>query len=142
MELSTFDQPDTREACQEAIMAHTNTKQRVFGINVDQLISEGRALLRALVGPGPPNETGVSGDVGARDSGYSGTSNSGGDLDKLNCDYFGEASKLKEPIETLRTSKQKIHHLWQQKKLKLEQCLQLRIFEQDCNQVLIKNLAF
>ena len=38
-------------------------------------------------------------------------------------------------MEQLRLSKQKIQSLWQQKKLKLEQCLQLRVFEQDCNQV-------
>jgi hypothetical protein len=126
VELTTFDQPDTREACQEAIVAHTNTKQRVFGINVDQIINEGRSLLRALTG----HDGNVDTMNGARDSGYSAC-----ESEKFNCDYFGEANKIKEPIEILRTSKQKIHHLWQQKKLKLEQCLQLRIFEQDCNQV-------
>jgi hypothetical protein len=130
MELSTFDQPDTREACQEAIVAHTNTKQRVFGINIDQIINEGRSLLRVLTGHGDTAD--IMGG-GARDSGYSAS-----ESDKFNCDYFGEANKIKEPIELLRTSKQKIHHLWQQKKLKLEQCLQLRIFEQDCNQVNFK----
>jgi len=36
----------------------------------------------------------------------------------------------------LRINKQKVHNLWQQKKLKLEQCLQLRVFEQDCAQML------
>ena len=126
MELSTFDQPDTREACQEAIVAHTSTKQRVFGINVDQLVNEGHSLLRVLTGL----ESNGGEIGGARDSGYSGS-----ESDKFNCDYFGEAGKIKEPVEQLRTSKQKINHLWQQKKLKLEQCLQLRIFEQDCNQV-------
>ena len=69
---------------------------------------------------------------GTRDSGYSGSSES----EKFNYDYFGEASKIKEPIEQLRAAKQKVQGLWQQKKLKLEQCLQLRIFEQDCSQVI------
>ena len=48
----------------------------------------------------------------------------------------GVAGKIKEPMEQLRIGKQKVHNLWQQKKLKLEQCLQLRVFEQDCAQML------
>ncbi len=68
---------------------------------------------------------------GTRDSGYSGS-----ESEKFSCDYFNEASKIKEPMEQLRIGKQKIQNLWQQKKLKLEQCLQLRIFEQDCSQMM------
>lgn len=126
MELGSFDQPDTREACQEAIIAHNNTKQRVFGINVEQLINEGRSLLKML-----NQDVSNANNELIRDSGYSDLSDAG----KFMNDYFGEAGKIREPIEQLRTAKQKISSLWQQKKLKLEQCLQLRIFEQDCNQV-------
>ena len=128
IELSTFDQPDTKEACQEAIVAHTNTKQRIFGINIDQLILEARQLLKILIGH--DNNEILLAPGGTRDSGYSGS-----ESEKFSCDYFNEASKIKEPMEQLRLSKQKIQSLWQQKKLKLEQCLQLRVFEQDCNQV-------
>ena len=132
MELSSFDQPDTKEACQEAIMAHTNTKQRVFSINVEQLINEGRNLLRILTGSAESTNEILLAPGGTRDSGYSGSEAE----NKFNCDFFNEANKIKEPIEQLRQAKQKIHHLWQQKKLKLEQCLQLRIFEQDCAQMM------
>ena len=126
-ELCTFEQPDTKEACQEAIIAHSNTKQRVFGITIEQLINEARNLLKSLIGI-ETNDL-ISG-IGNRDSGYSGS-----ESEKFNCDYFSEAGKIKEPMEQLRISKQKVQNLWQQKKLKLEQCLQLRVFEQDCNQV-------
>lgn len=128
IELSTFEQPDTQEACKEAIVAHASTKQRVFGINIEQLLSEARNLLKTLVGQ-DSNEI-LCAPGGTRDSGYSGS-----ESEKFNCDYFNEANKIKEPMEQLRSSKQKVQNLWQQKKLKLEQCLQLRIFEQDCAQV-------
>jgi kalirin len=128
-ELSAFEQPENKEACQESITAHLSTKQRIFGINIDQIINEGRLLLRMLVG-NDSNEI-LLAPGGTRDSGYSGS-----ESEKFNCDYFNEASKIKEPIEQLRAAKQKIQNLWQQKKLKLEQCLQLRIFEQDCAQVI------
>ena len=129
MELSTFDQPDTKEACQEAIVAHSSTKQRVFGLSIDQLINEARYMLKLLVGH-DHNEI-LLAPGGTRDSGYSGS-----ESEKFSCDYFNEASKIKEPMEQLRIGKQKIQNLWQQKKLKLEQCLQLRIFEQDCSQMM------
>jgi hypothetical protein len=135
-ELSTFDQPDTREACQEAIIAHTNTKQQIFSINVDQLINDGRYLLRILTSQNLDDSLSISSSSSSpcvRDSGYSGSTTNTNDL---NCDFFGEANKIKDPIEQLRLTKQKIQHLWQQKKLKLEQCLQLRIFEQDCAQMI------
>lgn len=137
IELSSFEQPETRETCQEAILVHANAKQRVFGINIEQLIGEGRSLLRALVGH--ESHEMLLGLVpgGTRDSGYSGS-----ESEKFNYDYFGEASKIKEPIEQLRAAKQKVQGLWQQKKLKLEQCLQLRIFEQDCSQVINNFITF
>jgi kalirin len=130
MELSTFDQPDTKEACQEAIVAHTSTKQRIFGITIEHLINDGKNLLKSLIGHYENNEI-LLAPGGTRDSGYSGS-----ESEKFNCDYFNEAGKIKEPMEQLRIGKQKVHNLWQQKKLKLEQCLQLRVFEQDCAQML------
>ncbi|RMZ94452.1 triple functional domain [Brachionus plicatilis] len=128
IELSTFDQPDTKEACQEAIIAHTNTKQRVLGINIDQLINDGKNLLRNLIGN---DDSLLMAPGGTRDSGYSGS-----ESEKFSNDFFNEAHKIKEPMELLKVSKQKVHALWQQKKLKLEQCLQLRVFEQDCSQMM------
>jgi kalirin len=129
IELSSFDQPDTKEACQEAILTHSNTKQRIFGLSIDQLINEARYLLKILVGH-ESNEI-LLAPGGTRDSGYSGS-----ESEKFSCDYFNEAGKIKDHMEQLRIGKQKIQNLWQQKKLKLEQCLQLRIFEQDCSQVI------
>jgi kalirin len=128
IELSTFEQPDTKEACQEAIIAHTSTRQRVFSMNIEQLIADAKNLLKTLIGH--DNNEILLAPGGTRDSGYSGS-----ESEKFNCDYFSEASKIKEPMEQLRVSKQKVQNLWQQKKLKLEQCLQLRVFEQDCSQV-------
>lgn len=103
-------------------------------------MAEGRNLMRSLMsgsGGGPHTEEMLA--SGTRDSGYSGSSEADFSVTsgaaKFGCDYFGEAAKIKEPVEHMRVAKQKVQSLWQQKKLKLEQCLQLRMFEQDCNQV-------
>ena len=39
-------------------------------------------------------------------------------------------------LDQMHSGQQHLLHLWQIKKTKLEQCLQLRIFEQDCEKVL------
>jgi hypothetical protein len=70
-ELSTFDQPDTKEACQDAMVTHTSTKQRTFSITIEQLLNDGKSLLKTLIGHDlmmvmSNNEIG-----GTRDSGYS-----------------------------------------------------------------------
>ena len=129
-ELSSFDQPDNKEACQEAILAHSTTKQRVFSMNIEHLINEAKMLLKILTGHENNIEI-LLAPGGTRDSGYSGS-----ESEKLSCDYFNEAGKIKEPMEQLRVAKQKVQNLWQQKKVKLEQCLQLRNFEQDCSQMM------
>jgi hypothetical protein len=130
MELSSFDQPDTKEACQEAILNHASTKQRVFNMNIDQLTNEARYLLKMLIGPENHNIDLLIAPGGTRDSGYS------GEPDRLSGDHFNEANKIREPMEQLRVARQKIQNLWGQKKMKLEQCLQLRNFEQDCCQMM------
>lgn len=38
-------------------------------------------------------------------------------------------------LEAIHTSQQHLLQLWHQKKLKLDQCFQLRLFEQDCEKV-------
>lgn len=143
IELSIFEQAENKELCQEAIQIHTNLKQKIFSISIEPLVCEGRNLLKILCG-NTNNDLNEQHNhhqqqhslniAGARDSGYSGSSNESNE--KFNYDYFNEANKIKEPMEQLRISKQKLQSLWQQKKVKLEQCLQLRIFEQDCNQML------
>ena len=98
-------------------------------MNIEILIAEAKNLLKNLIGH--DNNEILLASGGTRDSGYSGS-----ESEKFNCDYFNEANKIKEPMEQLRIAKQKVQNLWQQKKLKLEQCLQLRMFEQDCLQMM------
>ena len=136
-ELNQFEQAESRESCQDSIQNHLNLKQKIYSITIDPILNEGRNLLKSLIGDEQQQHSLIQ-TAGTRDSGYSGSSNESTSTcsnEKYNFDYFNEANKIKEPMEYLRASKQKLQSLWQQKKIKLEQCLQLRIFEQECNQV-------
>jgi hypothetical protein len=140
--MNQFEQAESKELCQEEIQNHLNLKQKIYSITIDPILNEGRNLLKSLIGDDQQHNhqqqqqhSLIQTSAGARDSGYSGSSNESSSNEKFNYDYFNEANKIKEPMEYLRASKQKLQSLWQQKKIKLDQCLQLRIFEQECNQV-------
>lgn len=52
-----------------------------------------------------------------------------------NMDFQCAAPQVQQVIETLHQSKQRLNHLWGSRKTKMEQCLQLRIFEADVEKV-------
>ena len=45
-------------------------------------------------------------------------------------------------LDQMHSGQQHLLHLWTIKKTKLEQCLQLRVFEQDCEKVMIDKSLF
>jgi hypothetical protein len=136
-EFSQFEQADTKEQCQEAIQQHSSTKQRIISsLNTEPLVNEARNLLKALSGNMQQLESLMA--AGARDSGYSGSSEpaSSLSLSTHQFDSFNESARIKECMDQLRHGKQMVQNLWHQKKLKLEQAHQLRLYEFDCNQML------
>lgn len=50
-------------------------------------------------------------------------------------DITDTISHVLQHLETSRNTQQQLLILWQQKKLKLDQCFQLRLFEQDCEKM-------
>ena len=70
------------------------------------------------------------------DSGYS-----GGGRDSVasavayNPDLQSSVPQIMHTLGQVQSSQQHILHLWQVKKTKLEQCFQLRVFEQDCEKM-------
>ena len=52
-----------------------------------------------------------------------------------NMDLKQTAPKVEHYIHRLHQARQQLFHIWNVSKAKLEQCLQLRLFEQDCEDV-------
>ena len=52
-----------------------------------------------------------------------------------NMDLKQTAPKVEHYITRLHQARQHLFHMWNVTKAKLEQCLQLRLFEQDCEDV-------
>jgi len=95
-------------------------KDQLSRINIDPLINDGQHLLNMLKG-NSENE-----NLMMKSSSQQRT---------YPLDYFDEARKISLVMDNLRSAKERCFQLWHQKKNRLEQNLQLRLFEQDCDRV-------
>ena len=50
-------------------------------------------------------------------------------------DFHGVVPRVNRMMDSVTATRQQLHQLWQIRKLKLEQCLELRLFEQDVQKV-------
>ena len=81
-----------------------------------------------------------SGECGnSYDSGYSGRDSSASNM-TCNPDMQSCIPQIMQLLDQVHSGQQQLLQLWQIKKAKLDQCLQLRLFEQECEKV--NNLAY
>lgn len=52
-----------------------------------------------------------------------------------NADFQSAVPQISQLLDNLQSTKQHLNQLWSVKKMRLEQCLQLRIFEEDVEKV-------
>ena len=100
------------------IEEHTGVKQRINQMPITDLDSEGQQLLRKL------SLSPVSGDSGhCREL-------------AANPDIQSAVPKVMKIIEELHITKQQLLQLWHLKRVKYDQCLQLKLFESDAHKML------
>ncbi|CAF4820588.1 unnamed protein product [Rotaria sp. Silwood1] len=106
---------------QDAIETHmTVFKDQLSRVNIEPLINDGQHLLNMLKGNNLENENLILKTHQQR---------------TYPLDYFDEARKISLVMDNLRSAKERCFQLWHQKKNRLEQNLQLRLFEQDCDRL-------
>jgi triple functional domain protein len=59
-----------------------------------------------------------------------------------NPDMQSSIPQIMQLLDQVHSGQQQLLQLWQIKKTKLDQCLQLRLFEQDCDKVRCSSGAF
>ncbi|XP_054168733.1 triple functional domain protein-like [Oppia nitens] len=104
------------------IEEHNNTKQQINESPVEELDADGQHLLRRL--SYSPNAS-ISGD-----SGYSSQPSIAN-----NPDIQAAVPKVMRIIEDLHINKQQLLQLWHLKRVKYDQCLQLRLYESDAHKM-------
>ncbi|XP_060840380.1 triple functional domain protein isoform X2 [Rhopalosiphum padi] len=123
-DLSRNDCRDDIAGAKLALDFHTDMKKKVLKTPVEDMDLAGQQLLQRLSGD---NNSGY-------DSGYSGRDSEASN-GISNPDLQASVPQILQQLDTIRTSHKHVLQLWQHKKLKLDQCFQLRLFEQDCEKM-------
>lgn len=104
--VSRRELPGDLEVARCAMDEHSALKKRVAKAPAEELEAEGQRLLQRV---------------------QAGTKTGG--------DVQGLTPRVSALLEELRTARQHLHQAWHGRKLKLDQCFQLRLFEQDAEKV-------
>ncbi|MGH0127675.1 UNVERIFIED_CONTAM: hypothetical protein FKN15_009559 [Acipenser sinensis] len=112
--LAKKDFPQDLDGARRMIEEHSQLKKKVIKAPIEELDTEGQKLLRRIQSSdGFPSKNTV-------------TSNA--DLQSL-------VPKVSSMLDKLHSTRQHLHQMWHVRKLKLDQCFQLRLFEQDAEKM-------
>ncbi|XP_049583381.1 kalirin isoform X1 [Syngnathus scovelli] len=110
--LSKKEFPSDVEGSRRLIEEHTQLKKKVLKAPVEDLDREGQRLLQCI----------------RCSDGYSGRISGSADFQSL-------VPKVASLLDKLHSTRQHLHQMWHVRKLKLDQCFQLRLFEQDAEKM-------
>ncbi|GAB6019934.1 hypothetical protein CHUAL_001465 [Chamberlinius hualienensis] len=129
-EMTRNDFADDVDGAEKMLEKHCEAKKKVVKAPVEDIDMEGQRLLQKL--NCLTTESGSSGNV-STGSGYDSGYSAGRDCVLSSVDFQQTVQQVMQLLETVHTTRQHLQQLWQMKKLKLEQCFQLRHFEQEAN---------
>lgn len=127
-DLARSDFADDVNGAKNGIDHHTDMKKRILKLPIEELDLLGKKLLSKL-----------SGSDGARadQDAQSHSSNAQATPRQLpsNPDMAAMLNQVLQQLDSVHKGQQHLLTVWQHKKNKLDQCFQLRLFEQDCEKV-------
>uniref|UniRef100_A0A3B3QET7 Trio Rho guanine nucleotide exchange factor n=1 Tax=Paramormyrops kingsleyae TaxID=1676925 RepID=A0A3B3QET7_9TELE len=112
--LSKKELPPDLDGARRAIEEHSGLKKKVVKAPIEELDSEGQKLLQLI----ESSECYTNQSTGV-----------------ANGDLQGLIPKVSGLLDKLHSSRQHLHQMWHVRKLKLDQCFQLRLFEQDAEKM-------
>lgn len=131
--LSQRDLPRDLEGARRLMEEHAALKKRATKASIEELDTQGRRLLQRLQSQ---TSGGGGGGYGNRGVGASGDSNDHHHgLHAQHADAHNLVAKVTALLDKLHGTRQNLQQLWHMRKLKLDQCFQLRLFEQDAEKV-------
>lgn len=127
-DLQHFDLAEEVNGAKHQIDNHGDMKRKILKLPLDDLDGQGQKLLGKLAQY-----------MNRIDSSAPATLNSASSTDTSpnspNPDINDTINQILQHLESSRNSQQQLLNLWQQKKTRLDQCFQLRLFEQDCEKM-------
>ncbi|TMS17986.1 Triple functional domain protein [Larimichthys crocea] len=126
--VSRKDFPQDLEGARRMIEEHATLKKKVIKAPIEELDTEGQRLLQRI----QSSESFSNRNGGGGGSGGSSGSSSGG---MCNADTQGLVPRITQLLDKLHSTRQHLHQAWHVRKLQLDQCFQLRLFEQDAEKM-------
>ncbi|KAM7356678.1 trio Rho guanine nucleotide exchange factor [Cochliomyia hominivorax] len=132
-DLQRNDFAEDVNGARHALDHHNEMKKKILKLPIEDLDVQGNKLLTKInMNSGCSGGAGASGgDCGGSDSGTSSQSR----VPTNNPDMSAAISKALRQIDLIHSGQQRLLTLWQHKKVKLDQCFQWRLFEQDCEKM-------
>uniref|UniRef100_T1IXB4 Uncharacterized protein n=1 Tax=Strigamia maritima TaxID=126957 RepID=T1IXB4_STRMM len=124
-EISRNDLADDVNKAKSTIELHSELKKKIVKAPVEAIDIEGQQVLQRL--------SCVADSGSSYDSGYSGRDSTNTIVG--NADFQSAIPHVMQLLENIHAARQHLHQLWHIKKLKLDQCFQLCIFEQDAEKM-------
>ncbi|XP_054596375.2 triple functional domain protein isoform X2 [Nothobranchius furzeri] len=131
--LSQRDLPRDLEGARRLMEEHAALKKRATKASIEELDAQGRRLLQRIQSHTSGLGTGGESGYGNRGVGASGDSND--HHHGLHADAHNLVAKVTALLDKLHGTRQNLQQLWHMRKLKLDQCFQLRLFEQDAEKM-------
>ncbi|XP_050992126.1 triple functional domain protein isoform X1 [Labeo rohita] len=118
------DFPQDLEGARRMIEEHAALKKRVMKAPVEEVDSEGQRLLQRIQSSESYANRTVPVPPGQREG-----------QGQPNADTQGLVPRISALLEKLHSTRQNLHQAWHVRKLQLDQCFQLRLFEQDAEKM-------
>uniref|UniRef100_A0A5S6QCN5 Non-specific serine/threonine protein kinase n=1 Tax=Trichuris muris TaxID=70415 RepID=A0A5S6QCN5_TRIMR len=126
-ELQHGDLPADIAQAKEALEEHAKLKKRIGKAPIDNLEEEGQQLVQRLSGAEEAPKCASVSDCG-----------SGGCRDyPCNPDFVCAVPHISSLLNNLRATRQNLYSQWQAHKVRLDQCFQLKLFEQDADKMFV-----
>uniref|UniRef100_A0AAQ5ZLB7 non-specific serine/threonine protein kinase n=1 Tax=Amphiprion ocellaris TaxID=80972 RepID=A0AAQ5ZLB7_AMPOC len=110
--VSRKDFPQDLEGARRMIEEHATLKKKVIKAPIEELDTEGQRLLQRIQSSDSSSGSGV-----------------------CNADTQGLVPRITQLLDKLHSTRQHLHQAWHVRKLQLDQCFQLRLFEQDAEKM-------
>ncbi|XP_052746705.1 kalirin isoform X1 [Bicyclus anynana] len=117
-DVARADFADDVTGARRAIDAHADINKRLAKVPVDELEAQGERVVQRLESAAAACAEASGG--GATEAAF----------------HCGSPASLRSQLSAVRSAHAHAHKLWQHKKMQLDQCFQLRLFEQDCEKML------
>uniref|UniRef100_A0A1A7Y1X3 non-specific serine/threonine protein kinase n=1 Tax=Iconisemion striatum TaxID=60296 RepID=A0A1A7Y1X3_9TELE len=120
--VSRKDFPQDLEGARRMIEEHAALKKKIIKAPIEELDTEGQRLLQRI-------------QSSESFSNRNGSSSGGGSSGSSNADTQGLVPRITQLLDKLHSTRQHLHQTWHVRKLQLDQCFQLRLFEQDAEKM-------